>query len=430
MAKVLIISVVYEPDVVSTAGVAAGLARELHKLGHDVAVLSSVPHFNPPPEAAGVYRTRPWRPAHRSVRDGVVVYRCWSPRKANKPARRVWGFGALHAGMLLTTARHLRDRDVTIVISPPLTFALVGFLAQRLGRGVTIYNAQELWPDVPRDLGIITNRWLLGLLGWLERLIYRRSDAVVAIGPGFAVAIRERTRERANVSVIPNFVDSQWITPGVKDNQLARRWHLHDQPVVLYAGNVGLTQDFDCLLEAARHLEGDGVEVVIVGGGAGRPSLGDQVGAWPNVTLRDFVSREDVRDLYALADIVVVPLKAGHDNTTTPSKIFSAMAAARPVVVTAAAGTDVAVIVAEARAGAVVPPGDGVALAAALRKLLRAVQQGEWDPAPALSFARSLSPGAAAACYDSLISSLAPNVHRPSPAISGATPQRTRSGRS
>ncbi len=62
---------------------------------------------------------------------------------------------------------------MTIVISLPFTLALAAMLARALGSGSLIHNVQELWPDVPRDLGVIRNRFVLGMLGAVERWIYR-----------------------------------------------------------------------------------------------------------------------------------------------------------------------------------------------------------------------------------------------------------------
>lgn len=410
MARVLIITVVHEPDTVSTATIATRLARGLQDCGHDVAVLSSIPHYNPP---AGVrsqthYRASIRHPIRIQDEQGVRVVRCLVPQKPRRVARRAVDFMILHVVMTLAVLRHLRDREVTIVISPPFTLALVGMLARRLGHGRLVYNAQELWPDVPRDLGVIRNRGLLAVLGRMERWIYRSADRVVAIGPGFARTIVGRGAQADHTLVIPNFVDNQRIFPTAKVNPLSLEWKVADHPVVLYAGNIGLTQDFDTLLRAAALLEAAGVRFVIVGGGAARSVLEARIeqSRPANVILKPFVPPEQVSDLYGLADVVAVPLRAGHDRTTTPSKIFSAMAAQRPLVACAAPDTDLAATIVQAKAGLVVPPGEPGTLAEGIATLLSGAANGAWNPEAALAAARLHSPSAIAARYDEVLRSL------------------------
>lgn len=398
MSRLLIISLVYEPDTVSTATITTGLATQLRRLGHDVTVLTSVPHFNPP-ERGTPARRRLWSVTEE---EGGSIVRCYIPRKPTRAVQRVAHLALLHLLLLVAVVRWGRRREGVLVISPPLTLAIIGFFARALGRGRLVYNVQELWPDVPRDLGVIRNRSLLRLLTNLEGWIYRSADAVAAIGPRFAEEVRRRGARR--VFVVPNPVDTAVITPQPKDNALARRWGVHDRPMALYAGNIGLTQDFDVLLEAARLLEPDGIEVCVVGGGAGRAALEHRLAEQrlSNVRLFDFLPRSTISEMYGAADVVLVPLKPGHDRTTTPSKIFSAMAAGRPLVVTAELDTDVATTVLEAEAGVVVAQSRPHELAQGIRTAL----DGTWRDQRALAVAAEQSPAAIARRYDALFAEL------------------------
>jgi len=406
------VAVVYEPDTVSTATIVTRLAQELRVLGHDVAVLTSMPHYNPSSAVRSDYRYRGsfLRPIRVQDENGVRVARCYIPQKPRFVLRRAGDFLLFHVLMAAAATRYFRDREVTIVVSPPFTLALVGMLARRFGGGHLVYNVQELWPDVPRDLGIIRNRWVLAFLAAVERWIYRSSNRVVAIGPGFARTIVARGAGAEDTSVIPNFVDNDRVAPREKNNRLAAAWGVKDKAVVLYAGNIGLTQDFDLLLRAAAVLQDEGVHFIIVGGGAALTRLQEEVriSRPANVELKDFVPAEDVSDLYGLADVILVPLKAGHDRTTTPSKIFSAMAAGRPVIACAAPETDLAETIVQSKAGLVVPAGDHVALANGVMALLDGTADGAWDRPSAIEAARRHSPSAIAGCYDRIIRSLVP----------------------
>jgi colanic acid biosynthesis glycosyl transferase WcaI len=408
-------AVVYPPDRVSTADIVAGLARGLHNHKHDVGVLTSVPHFNPPSEAESSARrhVRPRALFARRIEDGIEVVRCHVPRRHTRPVGRLFDFAVLHVTMTIAALRRFRDAEVAIVVSPPLTMALIAFLLRAIGGPKVIYNVQELWPDVPRDLGVIRNRGILSALGALERWIYRRADVVTTIGHRFSEEVRRRAGPSVRVRTIPNFVDNKWILPRDKANPLSRAWGLADRDVVLYAGNLGLTQDFELLLEGAAHLPM--VEFVIVGAGAGREALVKSLTSrgLRNVRLEPYQPAEEVANLYGLADVIVVPLKPGHDRTTTPSKIFSAMAAGKPIVACAASDTDLASEILAAKAGVVVPPGDLSKFVAAVRAVL-AGSAPSFDRGAALSQAEERAPGRIVTRYhETLLGVLDGDVQRP-----------------
>jgi colanic acid biosynthesis glycosyl transferase WcaI len=407
MARVLILSIVAEPDRVSTATIVSELARRLAAIGHDVELLSSTPHYNPVPSTV-----RPRRLWTTSEEAGVRVTRCATPSKGGRQVgRRLASLTVLHALVLYDLIAHRRDREVLIVVSPPLTFAFLAFVHRRLRGSRVIYNAQELWPDVPRDLGVIKSARVLDLLERAERYVYRSVDWNVPIGTRFGRTVVARGANEQRLTVIPNFADPGTITPTTKDNHLAREWGLHDRPVVLYAGNVGLTQDFPLLLAAAERLPD--VEFLIVGDGAARETVAADIRrrALANAQLRPFVSSDRVRELYGLADIVIVPLHAAHSLTTTPSKIFAAMAAARPIVATSPPDTDLAETIVDACAGLVITPGDLDGVVDAIRRIIEGAAP-EWDPQIATRAAASHTPAATARAYDAVLRAVTTSVER------------------
>src|SRR5690606_39937425 len=111
---------------------------------------------------------------------------------------------------------------------------------------------------------------------------YLRADAVTVLSDDLRdnvaakIAGRRGPAGRSDkVRVIPNFIDTDWIRPGPKENSYRREYGLEGKRVVMYAGNVGLSQSLDLVLAAAAHLAHDpDVVFVINGGGAGPPPVG------------------------------------------------------------------------------------------------------------------------------------------------------------
>ena len=216
-------------------------------------------------------------------------------------------------------------------------------------------------------------------------------------------------QQAAKVRVIPNFVDTEHIRPEPPDNGYRAEYELVGRSVVMYAGNVGLSQSLDLVILAARAFRDTRPEVMFVinGGGAARPELEQQAGDLPNVRFVDMQPLERLPEVLAAADIHVVPLRAGLARSSVPSKMYSILAAGRPIVASVDEGTEVARTVEQAGAGLAVPPDDPEAFIRALAELLddpaRRARMGEAAREFVVDWA---SPAAVAASYEQLFTEL------------------------
>jgi colanic acid biosynthesis glycosyl transferase WcaI len=136
----------------------------------------------------------------------------------------------------------------------------------------------------------------------------------------------------------------------------------------MYAGNVGFSQSLDLMIDAARALPD--VTFVINGDGSARASLSGRVAGLTNVRMTGFQPMTRLSEVLATGDIHVVPLRTGLGRVSVPSKIYSILAAGRPVLAAIDSGTEVPRLLAEAGAGVSVPPDDPAAFVDALRDLI------------------------------------------------------------
>jgi colanic acid biosynthesis glycosyl transferase WcaI len=231
------------------------------------------------------------------------------------------------------------------------------------------------------ELGLLTGARAIAAASLLERTSYRRSDAVTVLSDELADNIRTKItaglsgaradREAAKVRVIPNFVDTAWIAPGPTRNGYRDEYGLGDRTVVMYAGNVGLSQSLDLVLGAAAAMVDDpDVVFVINGGGAARPDLERRAEGLANVVFVDMQPKARLPEVLAAADLHVVPLKRGLAWSSVPSKLYSILAAGRPILASVDDGTEVARTIERAGAGRSVPPDDPEAFTGALRAML------------------------------------------------------------
>jgi colanic acid biosynthesis glycosyl transferase WcaI len=372
--RILLVTLVFSPDGVSTAALMTELAVELQRLGHDVTVVTTTPHYNHEPEAVERQPLkRRWAGLlYESSIGTIPVYHAKVAKKGSRVLSRVFDYARFHAVGSLAPLLKSRRFDVVIAPTPPLTIGLHARLLARITGAKFIYNVQEIYPDVAVRLGVLKQNRVAALLDRMERRTYQRADAVVVISEHFRRTLLAKGVPPGKLAVIPNFVDTEFLCPRPRHNPLSQRHDLDDKFVVLYSGNLGLTQDFESVLEAAADLSDlADLRFVIAGNGARTDWLKDEirVRGQPNVLLLPYQPRSEVPDLYAACDVGIIPLRRDGARDTFPSKVYSIMASGRPVVAAAEPDTELAAVIAEADAGTLVSPERPAELAGTIRRL-------------------------------------------------------------
>ncbi|MEY3925494.1 MAG: hypothetical protein RIQ63_845, partial [Actinomycetota bacterium] len=273
--------------------------------------------------------------------------------------------------------------DGVIAMSPPLTLGLTGRLITAVRGGRLMFNIQDVFPDAAITTGAIRHPLIISLASRLEKWSYRASDFVVVLSDDLADNVRAKVSKsrRDRVRVIPNFVDTEVITPCSRNTAYRTELGIGDQVVVMYAGNVGYSQSLDMVVEVARAMPS--VVFVINGDGSARKSLESSARGLANVKFADYQPIERLSEVLATGDIHLVPLRSGLARVSVPSKTYSIMASSRPVIAAIdpdseiprlleRSGAGVSVLLERSGAGVSVAPDDADALRAAITKLVDA----------------------------------------------------------
>jgi colanic acid biosynthesis glycosyl transferase WcaI len=405
--RLLVVCPHFAPDVAPTGDVMTSITLELAARGHELHVVTSLPWYRHHRIEEGWtgkmvrHQTTDW--------GRITRVHPFPTDKRNIPARALafGGFTGL-SGLLAAVSRP--RPDAVLAMSPPLTLGLAGWLAARVRGAPFVFNIQDVFPDVAVELGVIANPTIIGVASWLERFTYLRSDAVTVLSDDLRdnVATKVGARHAPRVRVIPNFVDTERIRPASKENGYRREYGLTGKTVVMYAGNVGFSQSLDLVLDAAAALAHEpDLVFVINGGGAARPDLERRAAGASNVRFVDMQPRDRLSEVLAAADIHVVPLRRGLARSSVPSKMYSILAAGRPIVASVDEGTEVARVVEQTGAGIALPPDDAEAFTKALARLVadpeESVRMGEAGRA---FVERWASPAAIARQYEDLFEEL------------------------
>lgn len=226
--------------------------------------------------------------------------------------------------------------DVLFATTTPLTAALPGIAARWLRGKPFVFEVRDLWPELPRAMGVIRNRAVLAALSALEWLSYRSAHRLIGLSPGIVDGIARRGVPRARIALVPNGCDlsifaasaAPWRPP-----QIAR-----DDLLAVFAGAHGVANGLHAVLDAARELQRRGrgdIKILLIGQGKCKPALQARAASegLENVVFHDPVSKLHLAGLMASTDIglqILDNVPAFYDGTS-PNKFFDYIAAGLPV---------------------------------------------------------------------------------------------------
>jgi len=267
------------------------------------------------------------------------------------------------------------DYDIVFATSTPLTAALPGIAARWLRRKPFVFEVRDLWPELPRAMGVIRNPLVLLMMDWLEYVAYHSANFCVALSPGIAQGITRRGVPESRVVIAPNGCDLDLFTPDAVQQQVEIPGLPPDAFVAAFTGAHGVANGLDAVLDAAAELRkrgrtdiffvfiGDGKEKCALMKRAHRGKLDNClfVDPMPKNALAQFLCRRTNVGLMILANV------PAFYYGTSPNKFFDYLASGLPVLVNYPGW--MAEMVAAEGVGEVVPPQDPVAFAEGLMRM-------------------------------------------------------------
>jgi len=226
--------------------------------------------------------------------------------------------------------------DLVFATSTPLTAALPGMAARWLRGKPFVFEVRDLWPELPRAMGVITNPLVIWLMSVLEWTAYHSAHRLIALSPGMVDGIVSRGVEASRITMIPNGCDLELFNP--KFNAEARERLKTDKLVVVYSGTHGIANGLEAVLDTAsvllRRRRRD-IVIMLIGDGKLKPALQSRVvnESLSNVCFRDLMPKTELARLLASADVglqVLSNVPAFYFGTS-PNKFFDYLASGLPV---------------------------------------------------------------------------------------------------
>jgi putative colanic acid biosynthesis glycosyltransferase WcaI len=359
VSRILLWSPNYAPEPTGIPPLVTDAAEWFVARGHVVDVVTAVPNY---PE-------RRIHPDYQGVlfrsetRNGVSVHRSWLRARPERSfADKTLYELTISTFALPNAIRFARRADVIVCVVPTLLAATYAAgLAHGFGKRLVLW-VQDLVLSAAASVGIgaCASR-ILSLARRLEQATVRTADAIVVCSPGFGEYLVNCGVDPHKIETIYNWADVDRIKPRAQE---VNGGAVH----FLYAGNIGYTQGFETLIDAAR-IGGERVSVEIVGAGNAADTVRQLSADLSNITLRAPVPDWDYPNLLASADVQLVIQRRISAGANLPSKIATSMASGRPILASIDPDTPAAHLLRESEGALIVEPDSPISLAEGMQRL-------------------------------------------------------------
>ncbi|MEY2440229.1 MAG: colanic acid biosynthesis glycosyl transferase WcaI [Verrucomicrobiota bacterium] len=354
--RVVVWGINYAPEITGIAPHNVAFCEFLQRRGDDIEMLTTFAYYpawrKNPEDRNRLYRV--------DKINGVPVHRCWHyvPRRVSAWKR------ILHEGTFVLTstirALLLKRADIYFIPSPPLLLGAAGWFVAKIKRAPFVFHVQDLQPDAAVGLGMLAPGLLTRALYRLEAFAYKHAARVSGISEEILDAFRRKDVPEKKLLLFPNTV----IVPNPEKIPAPGRFRAKhgfrsDEFLAIYAGNLGVKQGLDILLDTAELLSGEkNIRIVLCGDGAQREALEESVRdrRLENVSMIPLQHGVDYQELLVDADISLITQQTGSGNAFFPSKLLVTLAHSSPVVTVADEGSALAQAVSRGQFGINVIP--------------------------------------------------------------------------
>jgi len=357
---ILLLNEYFPPDSSATARFASQVAEAL-AVKHQVTVLAGRPSYDPA-------ERHPRYLLQREVRGNLVVERVGSTAYPRFEMRRRVSNYLTYLSLAIPRALSISSDLVLAMTDPPIV-GIAGALIARLSGRPFVYNIRDLYPDMAVGGSIVRPGSFAARWEAMHRWALRRAARVIVVGEDMRDRIIAKGVDPNRVVISRDGIVIPETVPS-PENSMAREIRGDFRFALVHAGNIGFYGAWQTLISAVRMLEQEGVGLVFIGEGAMKSQVEAMAQGCRAIRFLPFRPANEVPLVLSSGDMHVVTLKKGLEGVVVPSKLYSTLAAARPVLGVAPEESDVVRIIQRAGCGIAASPDDPNSVAAAIRGVL------------------------------------------------------------
>ncbi len=364
--RILFLGLNFWPEPTGIGKYSGEMVRFLQSAGHQVTVVTTPPYYphwqiQPPYDRQKGLQYETW--------NGASVIRCplYVPARVTGLKRIIHLLSFRFSAQAVTLKELKKQPDLVFAVQPTLFAAALA--NARIGgrRPLTWLHTQDFELDAALNLGILQRIPFLESFArnW-EKHVYSKFDVLSTISHAMEARLIEKNVPREKIRFFPNWIDTEQIFPLSSENKYRKELLIPaDEIVLLYSGSIGQKQGAEVLIEAFKLLpQKQHFHLVICGEGPGKEPLQDLSEGVANIHFLPVQPVESLNELLNMADIHLLPQRAGAADLVMPSKLLGMLASGRPVIAACLEGSELHNIVKDT--GVSVPPENAGELAKAI----------------------------------------------------------------
>lgn len=258
-----------------------------------------------------------------------------------------------------------KDYDIIFVYSTPPTQGLMASALTKLSKRKFIYCVQDIFPDSLLTTGLISKKGIIWKIGRLvEDFSYKYAERIIVISDTFKKNLIDKKVCDKKIEVVYNWINTEKVAYIERcNNYIFSRYKIDkDSFIISYSGNIGLTQNWDLLIKAAKKIQSmeQNIIFLIIGDGCYKEKLKIEVSqaGLRNVVIVPFQDESNIPEVFSVGDVGLVISKEGVGNSSVPSKTWNIMATSRPVLASFDFDSELGKILNEADCGLISQPDD------------------------------------------------------------------------
>jgi glycosyltransferase involved in cell wall biosynthesis len=308
------------------------MAQRLIARGHSVTMVCGSGH-----RASSDLAGHPVDGQRKGNVDGIdVIEFCLPYSNYDSLLKRTWIF-LLYAWRSVKLVLRL-DYDLLFATSTPLTAGIPGIVMKVFRKRPFIFEVRDLWPELPREMAVITNPLILKAMDILEWLSYHSADACIGLSPGIVRGITRRNIPASRVTMVPNGCDLELFKPALHKGVENFPGIGKDDFVAIFCGAHGLANGLDAVLDAAKVLKQrneQNIKLLFIGDGRLKPQLRERSGKeqLDNCVFCDPLPKRELAKIMAVADagLMILANVSAFYYGTSPNKFFDYIASGLPI---------------------------------------------------------------------------------------------------
>lgn len=361
--RLLILTQWFEPEP-TTKGLY--FAKELKKKGFDIEILTGFPNY-PKGKIYDGYKLRLFQ---REVIEGININRVFLyPSHNNNSIQRSINYISFSISSVILGLLKLRKPDIIYAYHPPITVGIAAVILKYIFNIPLVYDIQDIWPDSLKATGMIKNKTLFDFIDFICNLIYKSSDKLVVLSPGFKNLLIKRGVNNKKIKIIYNWSNIKRRFGDLKKPENFKKKRFN----IVFAGNIGKAQSLDAIIKAAEILHKNNSKVIfqIIGDGIDLERLKSYAKdrRITNINFIPRVSQNEISIYLENANAFIVHLK--NDalfKITIPSKTQAYMAFGKPIIM--AVKGDAAKLIKKSKCGLICEPENYKQIAKTIQKLM------------------------------------------------------------